>query len=316
MEFLDSIGIIAIASRLKNMSEKIIEGIRPVYEPDLKSEWFPVLIILADGTRLTIKYIAKKIGYSSSLVDNILKEMQAEKLIVEQTDCGAEQKKIISLSDKGIQIANYMKEQCANVASVVEKIAAAADTDLLKAIQEWERLLTDKSFSDRVKEERKERERKNIKIVGYDPSYKEVFRQLNEDWITSNWQLEDIDYKVLEHPKEYILDKGGHIFVALYKEEPVGVCALYNMADSDTYDYELAKYAVSPTVQGKGIGFLLCATAIAKVKELGGHKIFLESNTILKPAIHIYRKLGFEEVKNYESTPYARGNIQMELDID
>ncbi|MCS2304494.1 hypothetical protein NXX23_23480 [Bacteroides ovatus] len=50
-----------------------------------------------------------------------------------------------------------------------------------------------------------------------------------------------VDYKALDHPKEYILDKGGAILVALYKDEPVGVCALCKM-DHPLYDYELVNW--------------------------------------------------------------------------
>ena len=50
-----------------------------------------------------------------------------------------------------------------------------------------------------------------------------AFRTLNEEWITDYFRMEEADYKALDHPKEYILDKGGAILVALYKDEPVGV---------------------------------------------------------------------------------------------
>lgn len=53
--------------------------------------------------------------------------------------------------------------------------------------------------------------------------------------------MEEADYKALDNPQEYILDKGGQIFVALYKGEPVGVCALIKMFN-DEYDYEMAKW--------------------------------------------------------------------------
>lgn len=125
--------------------------------------------------------------------------------------------------------------------------------------------------------------------------------------------MEEADYKALDHPQEYVLDKGGAILVALYKNEPVGVCALCKM-DHPVYDYELAKLAVSPKVQGKGIGMLLCKAVISKAEELGGKRIFIESNTRLKSAIHIYRKLAFKELPEYHTT-YGRGNIQMELVI-
>lgn len=125
--------------------------------------------------------------------------------------------------------------------------------------------------------------------------------------------MEDADYKALDNPDEYILNKGGKILVALYNEEPLGVCALIKM-DDPGYDFELAKMAVSPKAQGKNIGWLLGQAIISKAKESGASKIYLESNTILKPAINLYYKLGFQKVSG-RSTPYQRCNIQMELNV-
>lgn len=102
--------------------------------------------------------------------------------------------------------------------------------------------------------------------------------------------------------------------MALYKDEPVGVCALIKMDDPD-YDFEMAKMAVSPKAQGKNIGWLLGNAIVKATKELGGKKLYLESNTLLKPAISLYHKLGFKKVVS-RATPYARANIQMELVLD
>ena len=78
--------------------------------------------------------------------------------------------------------------------------------------------------------------------------------------------------------------------------------------------YELAKMAVSPKAQGKNIGWILGQAIIAKSRSLGAKKLYLESNTKLKPAINLYYKLGFHKVTGYP-TPYERCNIQMELDL-
>jgi GNAT superfamily N-acetyltransferase len=82
--------------------------------------------------------------------------------------------------------------------------------------------------------------------------------------------------------------------------------------DDPEYDFELAKMAVSPLMQGKNIGWLLGNAVIEKAKSLGAGKIYLESNTILKPAINLYHQLGFRKVAGHP-TPYERCNIQMEL---
>lgn len=151
---------------------------------------------------------------------------------------------------------------------------------------------------------------KNITIVDFEVSHKAAFRSLNEEWITKYFEMEDADYKALDHPQEYILDKGGYIAVALLNNEVVGTCALLKM-ENDRFDYELAKMGVSPKTQGMGIGYLLGLKIIDKARELGAKSIFLESNTILAPAIRLYRKLGFTEIEHIE-TPYKRCNIQME----
>jgi GNAT superfamily N-acetyltransferase len=166
----------------------------------------------------------------------------------------------------------------------------------------------------RVSEQRKVRESYKVKIIDYDPQYQQAFKQLNEQWITTWFKMEEADYRSLDDPKGYILEKGGHILVALYNDEPVGVCALIKMDDPE-YDFELAKMAVSPTMQGKNIGWLLGTAIIEKARLLGAHKIYLESNTILKPAINLYHKLGFRKVAGH-TTPYERCNIQMELSLN
>ncbi len=150
-------------------------------------------------------------------------------------------------------------------------------------------------------------------IVPYSETYKDAFRSLNEEWITKYFQIEEMDRIALHHPKEYILDKGGYIAVALINGEPVGVCALIP-CKYDGYDFELSKMGVSPKAQGKGIGKLLGQHIVDKAKELGAQKIFLESNRKLAPALSLYKKLGFKEMTKI-SSPYTRSDIQMELTI-
>lgn len=151
----------------------------------------------------------------------------------------------------------------------------------------------------------------SIKIVEYTSEYRSAFADLNKEWIPKYFKMEETDYKALDHADAYIIDNGGYILVALFNNEPVGVCALIKMSDPD-YDFELSKMAVSPKAQGKKIGWMLGEAIKDKARKLGAKKLYLESNTILVPAINLYRKLGFVEVFD-RPTAYERCNIQMEL---
>jgi len=116
---------------------------------------------------------------------------------------------------------------------------------------------------------------------------------------------------VLAAPQQEILDQGGEIIVAVRAGEVVGVCALLRV-DGDTF--ELVKMAVAESARGLGIGFLVGQEAIRRARAAGVSRLILESNTVLAPAIALYRKLGFAEVTGIPSE-YSRCNIHMELKL-
>ncbi len=145
-------------------------------------------------------------------------------------------------------------------------------------------------------------------IIEYSPVYAKAFKELNEAWIKKYFELEEEDVKTLNHP-EQIITEGGHIFVAIQDFEAVGVCALKKAPDNS---FEFSKMAVAEKVQGLGIGKKLAEAAIAKARLEGAKRIYLEGNTSLKASIHLYRKLGFQEVKGQQSH-YKRVNIVMEM---
>jgi ribosomal protein S18 acetylase RimI-like enzyme len=151
----------------------------------------------------------------------------------------------------------------------------------------------------------------NIKIIESKPEHFFYFKKFNLEWIDKYFEMEESDEKILNNPEKYILAKGGFIFMAELNDEIVGTCALLKI-DDDTF--ELAKMAVINKAKGKGIGFLLGMKCIEKARQCGAEKIILQSNTILEPAINLYRKLGFEEVDTFPSE-YKRSNIHMELNI-
>jgi len=133
--------------------------------------------------------------------------------------------------------------------------------------------------------------KETIQIVNYQPQFAPYFRSINEAWISAYFKMEEADYKALDNPQTYILDKGGCILFALDNQTPqipIGTCALIKMDDPD-YDYELAKMGVIPSHHGKGIGKQIGEAIIDKAKTLGARNLFLESNRILSPAINLYK---------------------------
>ncbi|HCA08937.1 GNAT family N-acetyltransferase [Chryseobacterium sp.] len=150
-----------------------------------------------------------------------------------------------------------------------------------------------------------------VTIINYEPQYKEAFKTLNEEWIKTFFTMEAGDYKLLDNPEEQIIDKGGHIVFALLDHEVVGTCALVKISD-EPLRFELSKMAVSPKAQGKKIGYLVGQALVDKARELKAESIFLETNSVLVPAIKLYEKLGFKHMP-ISASAYDRCDTQMLL---
>ncbi|WP_231717502.1 GNAT family N-acetyltransferase [Hymenobacter sp. DG25A] len=148
-----------------------------------------------------------------------------------------------------------------------------------------------------------------VEIIAYRPEHQAAFRDLNHEWITTYFSLEEPDKRMLDDPQGYILDPGGYIFMARYQDQTVGTCALIREPDGN---FELAKMAVSPKAQGLGIGYRLGQAAIDQAWAAGAHHVELLSNRKLTPALTLYRKLGFAEAP-LSPSEYQRADIRMVL---
>src|SRR6185503_10624108 len=312
MDFYRKTGKMALGSRLRRLSELLTDQAAEVYSlyrVNIQPKWFPVFYVLSSGDEKTISQIAREIGQSHPSVSVIVKEMKKHGVLTKGDNQTDKRENYVKLTEKGFEINGRIQAQYTDVESAIEKAIAETQSDLWKAIEEWEFILNKKSLLKRVGDEKKLREGKHVTIVDYEPGYKQAFKELNEQWITRYFKMEASDYKYLDYPEENILDQNGVILFALAGGKPVGTCALVETGEQV---FELAKMAVADEAKGKGIGYLLGQAAVERARALGAKKLFLESNTRLDPAISLYQKLGFRRIFGQPS-PYERSNIQMKL---
>ena len=134
------------------------------------------------------------------------------------------------------------------------------------------------------------------------------FIRLNEAWIRHHFRIEEADRELARNPAR-IISEGGYIFTLLEEDQVAGVCALFK---EDANVFQLARMAVSPEFQGKGFGHALIDAAFEHLHKIGASRVYLLSNTVLIPAIALYRKHGFTVLCEGPHPVYARCNIVME----
>lgn len=138
------------------------------------------------------------------------------------------------------------------------------------------------------------------------------FGKLNLEWIERHFRVEAKDREVLGNPRGEIVDRGGEVFFLLDGEAVVGTVAMIPHGEGV---YELSKMAVRPVSRGRGLGDRLMEAAISWARERKARRILLESNTVLEPAIALYRKHGFRTTRQGPGDEYERSNIEMTLDL-
>ncbi|MEE9409097.1 MAG: GNAT family N-acetyltransferase [Polaribacter sp.] len=151
----------------------------------------------------------------------------------------------------------------------------------------------------------------NLEIIAYQPQFAEGFYKLNVEWLKKYFYVEPYDEKILSNPKEFILNTGGFIFFAKFKDEIVGTVALINQ---NTF-FELSKMAVSTKYRGLKIGLKLMDHCIEFAKEKNWKNITLYSHRTLVPAITLYKKVGFKEIELEKESHYERSDIKMLLEL-
>jgi GNAT superfamily N-acetyltransferase len=150
-----------------------------------------------------------------------------------------------------------------------------------------------------------------IEIIEYKDKYHSEFKKMNLDYLDKYNLTESHDMFILDNPEEYVLGRGGFLWLAKAGEEIVGTVGI--MPEGHGI-FELIKMCVAESWRGRGISKLLMEACLQKVRELGGEKLFLFSNHQLQTALKLYTKYGFKNVEVTDS-PFETADVKMELDL-
>ncbi|MEN9855500.1 MAG: hypothetical protein RLZZ157_626 [Pseudomonadota bacterium] len=152
-----------------------------------------------------------------------------------------------------------------------------------------------------------------MRILPWSPELADAFHDINAQWITAMFALEETDRKVLKNPQSLIIDRGGDIlFVEVDGLGVVGACAL--MPTGAAGAFELTKMGVLESARGLKAGEFLLDAILQRAAEMRIETLFLLTNNKCAAAIHLYEKLGFVHDKAIMQTyggAYDRCDVAM-----
>jgi N-acetylglutamate synthase-like GNAT family acetyltransferase/DNA-binding MarR family transcriptional regulator len=315
MDVIKQLGEVALGSRLKRLSDRWAKEAKGFYEAnglDFEPRWFPLFYTLSqEQAPLSIGELSERVGQSHPAVIQFAKELEKEGWIVSEK-CGHDaRRRLVSLSPKAQAAMPRFHLVWQIVSEEVLKIIKQQKNNILFAIEELEEILDRENYAKNLANNLKIKQLDMIEIFDYTPQYQQYFTDINLEWIEKYFKVEPMDEAMLNKAQEYILDKGGRIYFARYEGEIVGTVALKKMSDDE---FELSKMGVRPQAQGKQIGKKLVLHAIEEARKMGVKQLFLETNSVLTPAIELYKKCGFHKVQMRPS-PYERSDVQMIMEL-
>lgn len=311
MSFLSEQGTLALASRLKALSDRSYDLVDQIYREHgigLQARWFPVLRLLQQRGPMAVGDIAREVGLTHSAVSQLANKLTREGFLARQKG-GDRRQRVLALTPRAEEELRRARPLWQAMRASVERRIMDTGVDLLSALSQYEASLDERPLPADVTRRVRALETAELRVVPFAPALREHFYRLNAEWLAKYFKIEPIDHAVLSEPEKHILAPGGSILFALVGDEVVGTCAL--MPDGPGV-YELTKMAVTGGHQGLGIGRRLMEAAIDEFHRLGGKELFLESQRRLQPALKLYESVGFEMQPGVKpGSHYQRADVYM-----
>jgi ribosomal protein S18 acetylase RimI-like enzyme/DNA-binding MarR family transcriptional regulator len=305
---LHDYGPLLLGSRLRKVSEAMYAGVDDVYRSHavtLPSRCFPILFLLRDNGRLGISELAERLGQSHPAVSQMSRKLLKHGVVREWPDPEDDRRRLLSLSHRGSTLMKRLEPVWRAVASAVQELESTHP--LSAALTAIDGALVHQDFALRIRSHLRRAGAAGVEVIAFERRYRADFKRLNIEWLQKYFRVEPIDQKVLSRP-EAIVRKGGAVLLAKLNNEIVGTCALQKVGER----FELSKMAVTESCQGLGIGRQLLRAAIQEFQSRGAGQLFLETNSILTPAITLYKSVGFEhQERPVGPSSYARSNVYM-----
>lgn len=318
MSVFEQLGSLALATRLKLLSETLAKDVASVYKQldiEFEPRWFTLFWTLKDKQTLTITELANELRQTHTAVVQVTNLLEKKGLLLSSKDKNDERRRQVSLSPKGLRLFEQVEPVLNAIKQANDDLLNQHAPNLLNNLNAIELYLDQKSMHDRILDNLG-LIHQGVVIKNYTPAYKKFFFNLNREWLEEHFgALDNEDLKALQHPEEEILHAGGMIFFALYNNQVVGTAA---MQAEGKITFKLNMFAVSKDLRGKGIGKALFEHALQYARTNGAATITVFTSPLLTDSLNFYIRNGFyaAPISQGEQRTFRRPTIKMQLKLN
>ncbi len=318
MDLIIQLGELGLATRLRRLADTLQKDVTDIYAElglDFRASWFLLLIAMRKHHITTATSLGNELGLSHQAISKTAKPLIQRGLVTESIDPADSRHRLLSLTRDGQDLCQHLDGVWEEIRLANRELLDETGGVFLGDLEHLEAALTKNSIAARIRQRLNLSEIDPVQIVDYRPTYKKHFRRLNEIWLDDQFAPEGRDRRLLDDPNGQIIRRGGAVIFALVEQAVAGTCALIKHRNGP---WELAKMAVDPSFQHRGLGERLATDVIERARLSGADRLWLRTSPLLKPASRLYRRLGFSRVKRhpFTDTVYCRDTYPMVLNLD
>jgi len=315
MNFIEELGILALGSRIKNLSELLMKDVTQIYKDqdlDFEPRWFTFFQLLLHKGEVTVTEIARELNQTHPAVVQVIHGLEKRKLISTKKDKKDQRKRLVSLTKKGKKLAEDLQPVWDAIHQSAKEIMEESDPAFIENIRQVEKALEQKSTYQRVQEILRKNTVENIEFVAFEEKYRKDFRKLNEKWLNRYLEITEHDRQMLKDPVKEIINKKGKIYLMISGGRVIGT---YAMQKKDDRACELSKFTVKEEFRGLKLGERMLEHAIQQAQNLGYDSLLLFTHHKLNEATRLYLKKGFKEISEHPDFNDETGRCSMMMKL-
>lgn len=156
MDFMAEMAELALASRLRRLSDLYWQGVTATYRQsglDFDVRWATVFVLIARQGPVAVMEIADRLGITHPAVIQVINELEKHELVVSAKSEQDGRKRLLSLSQAGQDMLPKLQPLWDAFIAVNRNMIGNQTHNLLASLQEMEAQLAERNFYDRIQDQ-------------------------------------------------------------------------------------------------------------------------------------------------------------------
>ncbi|GAB4012136.1 hypothetical protein GCM10028808_27330 [Spirosoma migulaei] len=156
MDFMAEMAELALASRLRRLSDVYWQGVTATYRQsglDFDVRWATIFVLIARQGPVAVMEIAERLGITHPAVIQVINELEKNNLITSAKSEQDGRKRLLTLSETGQEMLPKLQPLWDAFIAVNQEMLGKQAHNLLTSLQEMETQLAERTFFDRIQDQ-------------------------------------------------------------------------------------------------------------------------------------------------------------------